>query len=340
MAKRAMSSNAKLPLSHSTDPTRHDETASILKFRSFLHAARKHAASTAAASAACASESEDSATNSCTSGTEDTESSDSDDEISDNEAQQLAARARCRRSASPSISTTSATAVHIPPPSPAPQPHIDPEGFWKRREYEWSWTPESPSSTTVKFEIPSIILTPAPSPAEEQDSDVLGYTQAWTPLQSSVCPVTSTSLLTVPECFVLQSDIPMAQPECSACSETTQLRYRKACQGETGMAAEELAALKVEDQRRRGVHGRMWPTYVGTCVCAEWKAYALACKSNEDDLEAQEEEDSPASSPGMPCTPLSTPMELEECGEDKPQGQRWMDFDEDDDELPSLDDWT
>lgn len=396
--------DAKLPLSHSTDLTSHDETASILKFRSFLHAARKHAASTAAASAAFASESEDSATNSCASSTEDTESSDSDDEISDNEAQQVCtpsntyillqlprlrvrtlhpvpllfhhhlsclsllpkmpegsstltsratplplsqlaarARSRCRRSASPSISTTAATAAHIPPPSPAPQPHIDPEGFWKRREYEWSWTPESPSPTAVKFEIPSIVLTPAPSPAEEQDSDVLGYTQAWTPLQASVCPVTSVSLLTVPECFVLQSDIPMAQPECNACSESIQLRYRKACEDETGMAAEDLATLNVEDQRRRGVHGRMWPTYVGTCVCAEWKAYALACKTNEDDLEAQEtseEEDSPASSPGMPCTPLSTPMELEESGEDKPQGPRWMDFDEDDEELPSLDDWT
>ncbi|KIO19816.1 hypothetical protein M407DRAFT_246048 [Tulasnella calospora MUT 4182] len=257
---------------------------------------------------------------------------------------QLAARARsrCRRSASPSISTTAATAAHIPPPSPAPQPHIDPEGFWKRREYEWSWVPESPSSISVKFEIPSIVLHPAPSPAEEQDSDVLGYTQAWTPLQSSLCPVTSVSLLTVPECFVLQSDIPMAQPECSACSESTQHRYRRACHDETGMPAQELAALNVEDQRRRGVHGRMWPTYVGTCVCAEWKAYALACKANEDDLEAQEtseEEDSPASSPGMPCTPLSTPMELEETGDDKPQGPRWMDFDEDE-ELPSLDDWT
>lgn len=343
MTKRAISSDAKLPHPQSAGPASHTETSSVLEFRSFLQAARKHAASTAAASAACASESEDSATISSTSSTEDTESSDSDDEISDNEAHQLAARARCRRSASPSISTTAAAAAHIPPPSPAPQPHIDPEGFWKRREYEWAWTPESPSPIAVKFEIPSIVLTPAPASPDEHSSDALGYTQAWTPLQSSVCPITSVSRLTVPECFVLQSDIPMAQPECSACAEPTQFKYRKACADETGMAAEELATLTVQDQRRRGVHGRMWPGYVGTCVCAEWKAYALACKANEDDLEAQdtseEEEDSPASSPGMPCTPLSSPMELEESGEAKPQGPRWMDL-EDDDELPCLDDWT
>ncbi|KAG8985983.1 hypothetical protein FRB90_004319 [Tulasnella sp. 427] len=345
MAKRAISSVPQQPCVSTPSSSSHDETASILKFRSFLQAARKHAASTAAASAACTSESEESATNSRSSSTDDTESSDSDDEISDNEAEQLAARARsrCRRSASASKSATTTAGAHIPPPSPAPQPHIDPEGFWLRREYEWSWTPESPS-TSIKLVVPSIVLTPAPA-NDENTFDALAYTRVWTPLQSTYCPITSRSLLTVPECFVLRSDIPMHQPECVACAEPTQLKFRTACENELGMTADELTTLCVDEQRRRGLHGKMWSSYVGTCVCAEWKAYNLACKANEEELAAQEtetsseEEDSPVSSPGMPCTPLTSAMELEESGEDKPQGPRWMDLD-DDDELPSLDDWT
>ncbi|KAG8907776.1 hypothetical protein FRB99_002275 [Tulasnella sp. 403] len=273
--------------------------------------------------------------------------SEESDEESDVDSDELTARAaqRSRRH----------TAAYAPKP-----PSHDPEYYWLHRTPGWAWAPSSDFT-----ELPMLKLTP---PTEDL-SGVTGTDQtghSWTPLQNGLQD--SIARLTVPQCFVVNNR--NIHPSCMACSTDSQAAFRTACKEQLRLSVDDLCTLSVNDQRTIGFHGRLWSFELGSCVCTEFRIWERSggeagippegrdnCDSTAYDEDSTDdwEVHCPASPTSglsqcgqmysFSSSPSSSPIILlqSECDSpvsSPPKSPRWMDLDDDDDELPDLDDWT